>query len=101
MLQINKEDIKDHLDWLKIQITISSAAIGAITLKASGATPSELKIASVFFIGSIFLMIVGFSGLVEHKNSSTSKVSLLAATPVLLGHTCFLIALSTLVFSVF
>ena len=101
MLRINKDDIKDHLDWLKIQITISSAAIGAITLKASGATPGKLKTASVFFILSIFLMIVGFSGLIEHKNSDTNKVSLLASIPVILGYLFFLLALCTLVFSVF
>jgi hypothetical protein len=101
MLKINKEDIKDHLDWLKIQITISSAAIGAITLKATGATPDELKAASVLFILSIVLMVIGFSGIVEHKNSTTNVVPYISSTPVVLGHVCFLFALSALVLSVF
>ena len=101
MLKINKADIKDHLDWLKIQLTISSAAIGAITLNASGATPHALKTASFLFISSIFFMIIGFSGIVEHRNSAKNEVRFITSIPVLLGHACFLFALSALVYSVF
>ena len=100
MLEINKEDIKDHLDWLKIQITISSAAIGAITLKATAETSTELKAASILFICSIIFMIIGFPGIVEHKNSTTTKVPYKSSMPVILGYACFLLALGSLVINV-
>ncbi len=100
MFEIDKEATKDHLDWIKIQLTISSVAIVGIALKASNVTPTELKTASILFIISIILMIIGFAGVVEHKNSITTKIPYKSSIPVILSYGSFLLALGTLVINV-
>lgn len=90
MLDINKDDVKDYLDWLKTIITISSAAVGALLYKFDSPTfPELIKIAAGCFTLTILLFVCVFTGLIDHKNSSDSQVSKVISIPIFMGYGLF------------
>lgn len=103
MLTVKKEDIKDYLDWLKVLVTIASAAVAAFAFKYEGlpSRPFEIRVASFSFVVALLFLALAFTGLIEHKNSSSDKLSFLAFGFLAIGLLSFLVAFGFLGIKVF
>ncbi|MCF6782248.1 hypothetical protein [Stutzerimonas stutzeri] len=98
MLSVKQDQAKDIIDWLKIQITISSAAVGALLFSTKGQVGSNsLKLSALFFLLSMVLFIASIAGLIEHRDSSTPRLRLITAIPLMGGFTFFLMGFAAIV----
>lgn len=103
MISVKQSDIKDYLDWVKILLTISSTAVGALLLKFEGAASqsSAIKLGAILFLAALVFFILSYAGLVEHKNNTSPRLSVLAGSSLLLGWGAFILAFSALVVAIF
>lgn len=99
MLIVSKENIKDYLDWIKTILTICSAAVAALVYKFDGTsvTPTPVKAAAVFFVLALVFFTVAYTGLIEHKDSESSKMRSIASIPLMLAYAAFHLAFGALV----
>ena len=103
MISVKQSDIKDYLDWVKVLLTISSTAVGALLLKFEGAASESnaIKVGAVLFLAALFFFILSFAGLVEHKNNTSSHLTTLTGGALMLGWITFILAFSALVIAIF
>ncbi|WP_410473997.1 hypothetical protein [Guyparkeria sp. TX1] len=72
LVDIPSREVKDYLDWVKILLSICSAAIFALLFKYHDIDPLavEIKISAALFVLSLFCFLLSYVGLVEHKARS-------------------------------
>lgn len=103
MLTVPKDQIPQHLEWIKSLINICSAAIVALVFKFESPSSIDLKIkiSSVCFIVSILLFIISYAALINH-NSTTGDVMLKRGSyPLIFGWLMFILAFMSLVARMF
>lgn len=102
MLVIKPANSKEINEWLKLLITISSAAVMALLFKAElGMLTLFVKLSGVSFLVSMILFIAAFAGVIEHRDSSTEDVRWLTQFGIIGGFTFFLVAFGLIVFDQF
>lgn len=92
-LTLEHESIKDYLDWVKLLITIESAAVAALLYKTDESLilPWQLKFSAFSFVLSMLLLLTAYAGLVEHRRRHDETVRKVVAIPLLSGWTSFFI----------
>ena len=100
MLKIQTTDAKDYIDWVKLQMTLASAAIGSLVFNSSSFTSVDLKVATGLFFLSVIFNFASLAALIEHKNSKNSNVKNLSVFVILSGFACFAFALLAAVIDV-
>jgi hypothetical protein len=103
MLTIRKGDIKDYLDWIKLQISICSAAVGSFLFRFGDAKtwPTSIKVSTILFLFSMIMCLVSYVSLVEHKNSIAVKMSKKAGATVSVTWALFLFAFLPIIVFIF
>ena len=102
MFDIKQDQAKDVIDWLKVQITISSAAVAALLFNAKGQdATTSLKFSAAFFLIALIAFIASITGLIEHRDSPTPRLRRLVAIPIMVGFSCFLAGFGAMVWDLF
>lgn len=93
-ISIQKDDIKDYLDWFKIQISICSAALGSILFKygESSAAPLWIKISAALFIFSMLTFLLSYVCLVDYKSSLTPNLNKRTIWYIMISWASFILA---------
>ena len=103
MITVPKDQIKQHLDWVKTLITICSAAIGALVYKfgSKASTPWQIKASSAFFIVSMLTLLISYTGLINHYSTYGDIMLNKSSIPLMIGWLTFLLAFGLLVLRLF
>ncbi|KGO99171.1 hypothetical protein N791_10850 [Lysobacter defluvii IMMIB APB-9 = DSM 18482] len=101
IFKIKSGDVKDYLDWIKVLVTISSAAVAALLYKYDTTSGGAVKAAATCFCISLLFFVITFAGLIEHKGSTSDDVAGYAAWPLVLGYVFFLAGFGALVIRMF
>ncbi|QNH05669.1 hypothetical protein HNQ27_23865 [Pseudomonas sp. B11D7D] len=102
MFDIKQDQAKDVIDWLKVQITISSAAVAALLFNAKGQdVTTSLKFSAAFFLVALIAFVASIAGLIEHRDSPTHRLRHITAIPILVGFSGFLAGFGAMVWDLF
>jgi hypothetical protein len=93
-VEVPKEEVKDHLDWVRQLIAICAAALGALIYKFddSHPTPWQIKASATCFVGAMLLLFIAYVGLVNHQSRADVRLRTRAALPFFLGWALFILA---------
>lgn len=101
MFNIKQDQAKDVIDWLKVQITISSAAVAALLFSVKGQVAStSLKVSAISFVLALIAFIAAIAGLIEHRDSTSPRLRMFTAAPILVGFCAFLIGFGAIAWKI-
>jgi len=102
VLNVPKDQIAQHLDWVKTLITICSAAIAALVYKFdSTSTPWQIKTSGTLFIVSMLTLLISYVGLINHYSNPSDMMLKKSSIPLLIGWLSFLLGFGFLVLRFF
>lgn len=91
---VPREQIKDHLDWVKQLIGICAAALGALVYKFDnpGPTPWQIKASGILFVLSMLSLFVAYTGFVGHQSRDNEALLKRVALSLFFGWATFILA---------
>lgn len=97
-LKMKASDVGDYIGWMKVLISICSAAVAALLYKYD-ASPymQSVKWSALAFCVALVLFLVTFSGLIDHKADTTGSLAGKTKWPLLIGYVSFLLGFAILV----
>ena len=95
-------DVGDYIGWIKVLVTICSAAVGTLLYKYDASASTEFaKWSALAFCVALVLFTISFTGLIEHKSDSSGNLVGMTKWTLLAGYASFLAGFALLVIRMF